>query len=155
MLVLSRKVDQQIMIGEDIVLTVVRMDGNRVRIGIDAPQEKRILRGELAQSLRSELAGSESSSSDDCPLDRREMAFAHPVDLSRPQVKRKVDHAAADQAAANTERTPSRGAFPETSQVFQGKVNADGSAVRLQGESAARRGSDSKQAPLSGFVAAT
>jgi carbon storage regulator len=47
MLVLSRKDGQQIMIGEDVVVSVLRVAGNRVRIGIDAPDAVRILRGEL------------------------------------------------------------------------------------------------------------
>ena len=47
MLVLSRKVSQQIVIGEGITLTILRVDGNRVRLGIDAPTKVVIRRGEL------------------------------------------------------------------------------------------------------------
>jgi carbon storage regulator len=46
-LVLSRKVGQQIHIGENIVLTLLDARGSQVRIGIDAPSEVRILRSEL------------------------------------------------------------------------------------------------------------
>lgn len=48
MLVLSRKVSQQVTIGPDIRITVVRTDRNRVRLGIEAPAGMTILRGELA-----------------------------------------------------------------------------------------------------------
>ena len=47
MLVLSRKTDQTIVLGSDIVVTVVAVHGNRVKIGIKAPNDVRILRGEL------------------------------------------------------------------------------------------------------------
>ena len=47
MLVLSRKVDQKIMIGNDIVITVVTLQGGRVGLGIEAPRKIRILRSEL------------------------------------------------------------------------------------------------------------
>ena len=49
MLVLCRSVDQQIRIGDEIVLTVVRIHGNRVHIGIEAPKDVRIDRAELDQ----------------------------------------------------------------------------------------------------------
>ncbi|MDE0866389.1 MAG: carbon storage regulator [Rubripirellula sp.] len=48
MLVLTRKSDEQIVIGDDIKITLVRVRGNSVRIGIEAPREVRVLRGELA-----------------------------------------------------------------------------------------------------------
>ena len=48
MLVLSRKPGEQVVIGNDITITVVEVQGNRVRVGIDAPEQVRILRGELA-----------------------------------------------------------------------------------------------------------
>jgi carbon storage regulator len=47
MLVLSRKRDEQIMIGDDIQITVIRIDGRQVRLGIDAPSDVRVLRKEL------------------------------------------------------------------------------------------------------------
>jgi carbon storage regulator len=48
MLVLSRKPGEKIVIGDGITVTVVEVDGNRVRLGIEAPADVRILRGELA-----------------------------------------------------------------------------------------------------------
>ena len=47
MLVLSRKLSQQILIGSDITITVVRIEGNQVRLGIEAPAGVSILRDEL------------------------------------------------------------------------------------------------------------
>jgi carbon storage regulator len=47
MLVLSRKVSQQVMIGSDVSITIVRIDRNTVRIGISAPPGVSILRQEL------------------------------------------------------------------------------------------------------------
>lgn len=49
MLVLTRKLRDQIKIGNDITITVLKIKGNSVRIGIDAPQDVHILRGELPQ----------------------------------------------------------------------------------------------------------
>jgi carbon storage regulator len=47
MLVLSRKQDQRISLGDGIVVTVLRVGRDRVRLGIDAPPEVHVLRGEL------------------------------------------------------------------------------------------------------------
>ncbi|MEM9943616.1 MAG: carbon storage regulator [Planctomycetota bacterium] len=47
MLVLSRKESEKIMLGESIVLTIVRISGDRVRLGIEAPSDMLILRKEL------------------------------------------------------------------------------------------------------------
>jgi carbon storage regulator len=48
MLVLSRKPGEKVVIGNGITVTVVEAQGHRVRLGIDAPADVRILRGELA-----------------------------------------------------------------------------------------------------------
>ena len=47
MLVLSRKVGERIHVGENIVLEIRRIAGNRVTLALDAPRNVRILRGEL------------------------------------------------------------------------------------------------------------
>ena len=47
MLVLSRKVGQEIVIGDNVRITVTKVSGNRVTLGVDAPHHVRILRGEL------------------------------------------------------------------------------------------------------------
>ena len=47
MLVLSRKLQQEILIGENIKVTVLKVKGNTVRLGIEAPRSVRVLRGEL------------------------------------------------------------------------------------------------------------
>jgi carbon storage regulator CsrA len=47
MLVLSRKIGEKVVIGDEIVLVVKRILGQRVTFGIEAPQDVRIVRGEL------------------------------------------------------------------------------------------------------------
>jgi len=47
MLVLSRKQNERIRVGDSVVVTVVRVSGDKVRIGIEAPPEVRVLRDEL------------------------------------------------------------------------------------------------------------
>ena len=47
MLVLSRKEAQRIRLGEDIVITVGRLGGDKVRLGIEAPKDMLVLRDEL------------------------------------------------------------------------------------------------------------
>lgn len=47
MLVLSRKVGQEILVGDNVRITVTKVSGNRVTLGVEAPDHVRILRGEL------------------------------------------------------------------------------------------------------------
>jgi len=47
MLVFSRKESQRIQVGDSIVLTIVRVNGDRVRVGIEAPADVQVRRGEL------------------------------------------------------------------------------------------------------------
>lgn len=48
MLVLSRKIGEKLIIGDNITVTINRVSGNRITLGIEAPQNVRIVRGELA-----------------------------------------------------------------------------------------------------------
>ncbi|NPA29496.1 MAG: carbon storage regulator CsrA [Epsilonproteobacteria bacterium] len=54
MLVLTRKENEAIRIGEDIVIKVVAVDKNGVRLGIEAPEKMTILREELVQAVSEE-----------------------------------------------------------------------------------------------------
>jgi carbon storage regulator len=47
MLVLTRKLMEKLFIGDDICVTVVRLEGGQVRLGIDAPREVSVVRAEL------------------------------------------------------------------------------------------------------------
>ena len=51
MLVLSRKTQQQIQIGPHVTITILKVKGETVRIGIEAPQEVCVLRSEVAEKL--------------------------------------------------------------------------------------------------------
>ncbi|MFO0959052.1 MAG: carbon storage regulator CsrA [Isosphaeraceae bacterium] len=48
MLVLSRKLGERIIIGDNIVVTVVKIDRNQIRVGIEAPAEVGVYREEIA-----------------------------------------------------------------------------------------------------------
>jgi len=65
MLVLSRKVGQEIVVGDNIRLVVNRIMGNRVTLGISAPNDVSILRGELEvilpEASDTEIAASSES----------------------------------------------------------------------------------------------
>ena len=52
MLVISRKIDESITIGDNIVVTVLAVEGDRIKIGIEAPRELIILRQEIFQAVQ-------------------------------------------------------------------------------------------------------
>ncbi len=54
MLVLSRHIDESIMIGDDIVITVIDVRGDKVRIGIEAPQAVPVHRQEVYDAIKRE-----------------------------------------------------------------------------------------------------
>lgn len=67
MLVLSRKQNERIRVGDSVVVTVVRVSGDKVRIGIQAPPNVRVLRDELEDESLGEV---ELMLSDTLPLPR-------------------------------------------------------------------------------------
>jgi carbon storage regulator len=54
MLVLSRKKDERIIIGDQITVMVIEIRGDKVRLGIDAPKEVTVHREEVYEAIRRE-----------------------------------------------------------------------------------------------------
>ncbi len=73
MLVLTRKTNERILVGNDVVITIVRVGPTSVRIGIDAPGHVPILRAELTEKaaengeLRNSASGPEDPSNGNSP----------------------------------------------------------------------------------------
>jgi len=65
MLILTRKIGESIVIGDDIVIKVVETGKNSIRIGIDAPREITVLRKEVFESIQKEnILSSKGDNSD-------------------------------------------------------------------------------------------
>ncbi|MFM9116542.1 MAG: carbon storage regulator [Planctomycetota bacterium] len=65
MLVLSRKSSQTIRINDQIVITILRVKGRSVQVGIEAPQHLQILRGELIQQALAEAGDPQALAASD------------------------------------------------------------------------------------------
>jgi len=70
MLVLSRQRDESIVIGDNVVVTIVDIRGDKVRLGIDAPEEIPVHRREVYEAIQRE--NSQAGKLD--PRDARELA---------------------------------------------------------------------------------
>ena len=66
MLVLTRKQSEKIQIGNNITITVIRMKGKSVRLGIEAPNNVNVLRGELVFDQANDPADIHCESSEPC-----------------------------------------------------------------------------------------
>ena len=67
MLVLTRKLHQSIMIGEEIEVVVLEVRGEQVRLGIRAPKNVTVHRKEIFDQIRDENVGSSESRPEDLP----------------------------------------------------------------------------------------
>ena len=84
MLVLTRKLQEKIRIGDQVTITVLRMKGKAIRLGIEAPKDVPVIRGELIYERSPEVsaprAGNESGGSSsgavDSYKDRTEQSWA-------------------------------------------------------------------------------
>ena len=54
MLILSRKIDQKIRIGDEIVITLIDVKGDQVKIGVEAPSNVKVYRQEVFEAIQSE-----------------------------------------------------------------------------------------------------
>ena len=54
MLILSRKTNEKIMIGEEISISIIEIRGDQVRIGVDAPKSVKVFRQEVFDAIKAE-----------------------------------------------------------------------------------------------------
>ncbi|HOV58226.1 MAG TPA: carbon storage regulator CsrA [Rhodanobacteraceae bacterium] len=60
MLILTRRVGETLMIGDEVTVTVLGVKGNQVRIGINAPKDVAVHREEIYQRIKREQTGPDS-----------------------------------------------------------------------------------------------
>ena len=80
MLVLSRYKDQSIYIGDDIVVTIVDVRGDRIRLGIEAPSNVPVHRQEIYEAIQRENAGSSDCAVRTAAAPTRALATASSAD---------------------------------------------------------------------------
>jgi carbon storage regulator len=61
MLILTRRVGETVMIGDEVTITVLGVKGNQVRVGINAPKSVAVHREEIYERIKREQQGEEST----------------------------------------------------------------------------------------------
>ncbi|GAB6166976.1 hypothetical protein JCM19992_29760 [Thermostilla marina] len=69
MLILSRKTNEQIVIGDNIVVTVVAVRGGNVRLGVDAPRDVQVHRREVYDAIKAQESQKVAGGAEGCGND--------------------------------------------------------------------------------------
>lgn len=54
MLILSRKINEKIIIGEDVSITIIEIRGDQVKLGVEAPKSVKVFRQEVYEAIQNE-----------------------------------------------------------------------------------------------------
>jgi carbon storage regulator len=87
MLILTRRVGETVMIGDNVTVTVLGVKGNQVRVGVNAPKEVAVHREEIYERIKREKAAAEKSAS------AREHVNDAPKSALRPSAPRSTQFA--------------------------------------------------------------
>ncbi len=177
MLVLTRKLNEKIQIGDDVTITIIKLRNNQIRIGIEAPRDVRVLRAELEKNVARDLSNASSAvdpepKSENVATNNRVRTFLEAelnvadADLSQPRRNDVIDGliSADEMIAAGKDSDDERfdddsqpghdddggQATSTTLQVFSGRIDRNGE-VR---ENKSPRKGRSLRAPLASFFTA-
>ena len=67
MLILTRRIGESIMIGDDVSITVLRIKGNQVRLGVNAPKSVSVQREEISERMKREAVEQQGDASGHVP----------------------------------------------------------------------------------------
>jgi carbon storage regulator CsrA len=133
MLILSRKPAEEILIGDEIKITLIRVRGNSVRIGIDAPRDVRVLRGEIEPRQAATTRRPKAVASEEGNVSARSHSNrAHALDGDRCASTGRERREGADRMHAQVRES-----------VYVGKLHRSGNSSRW------------RHAPLANFVASS
>jgi carbon storage regulator len=79
MLILTRRVGETVMIGNDVTVTVLGVKGNQVRVGVNAPRDVAVHREEIFERIKREEEGGGSATTSARPTAARSNGNGHAV----------------------------------------------------------------------------
>ncbi len=84
MLILTRQSDESIIIGNNIEIKILKVQGNQVHIGIDAPRDVSIYRQEIYEQIRAENESAVQSTADEANIKKLEDSLSSIRELINP-----------------------------------------------------------------------
>lgn len=146
MLVLTRKLDEAIQIGDDIKITVLRVKGNTVRIGIEAPKSVRVIRDELERESVQETAAA--------GIEAAPTRMAHQPTNRIAAIGRESDNVVTTVVdSPEPTRTRPTQTRPTETRMFVGKVRLENGTAELTETDCGDQGDQA--APLRAFLRTT